>query len=750
MVTVRKDHPIMDDGSVDIDLWMMQLGDSIEASYRVPLRMACELARQSEQAMGKASYWGKQASTFRTGLEMVEILADFRADQDSLIAAALCRVVREDQLSLEKVTDMFGRKVTSLIEGVIRMGEVSKNLSIENSDVEVLGNSENQLDSLRKMLVSIIDDVRVVLIKLAERTCAIKQAKYQSDERKVTVALEVKSVYAPLAHRLGIGYIKWELEDLSFRYLYPNEYKRIANWLDEKRLDRQQYIADVIETLDTRLSSINIKADLMGRAKHIYSIWRKMKNKNIGFDEVYDVRAIRILVNETMECYAVLGVVHNIWKPIPHEFDDYISNPKPNGYQSLHTAVIGPNGRAVEIQIRTHKMHEDAELGVCAHWKYKGTDLTSTSTSYEEKLSWLRTILDFHEVQHDLEALSEQVRSDIEQDRIYVFTPDGHVVDLPTSATAIDFAYRVHTEIGHRCRGAKVNGKIISLVTPLKTGDKVEILTAKEGGPSRDWLHQGLGYVNTNRARASIQNWFKKQDKEKNVHAGKSLLEHDLKRLAIDTAKIDLDLVAEKCNYQNRDDFFVAIGAGDIQIARILRRIEDLYGVGGDEEKEPPLRARKSKHDSSQNDIHILGVGKLLTQVARCCSPVPGDDIIGFVTQGRGVSVHRKDCINMAQLQLEEPTRVVEVSWGEESDNLYPVNIQIEAYDRTGLLRDITALLANEKVNLLSMNTLSEQENHTALIRFTVEVSELGALSRLLHRIDQLPNVLNVYRERDK
>ncbi|TBR43426.1 GTP diphosphokinase [Marinomonas agarivorans] len=749
MVTVRKDHPVTEDGSVDIDLWMAQLDEQIESSCRVPLRMACELARQSEQTIERPSYWGKQASTFRTGLEMVEILADFRADQDSLIAAMLCRVVREDQLALDKVTDMFGRDVTSLIEGVIRMGEVSKNLSVENSEVEVLGNTENQLESLRKMLVSIIDDVRVVLIKLAERTCAIKQAKYQDEARKVTVALEVQSVYAPLAHRLGIGYIKWELEDLSFRYLYPREYKRIASLLDEKRLDRQQYIDDVIATLETRLAAIGVDADLMGRAKHIYSIWRKMRNKNIGFDEVYDVRAIRILVDKQMDCYAVLGVIHNIWKPIPHEFDDYISNPKPNGYQSLHTAVIGPSGRALEIQIRTNKMHEDAELGVCAHWKYKGTDLTSSSTSYEEKLSWLRTILDFHEVQHDLESLAKQVRSDIEQDRIYVFTPDGHVVDLPVSATAVDFAYRVHTEIGHRCRGAKVNGKITSLVTPLKTGDKIEILTAKEGGPSRDWLHQGLGYVQTNRARASIQNWFKKQDKEKNIQAGKLLLEQELKRLAIDTSKINLQTVAEKCNYQSREDFFVGIGAGDIQITRILRRIEDLYGLNGEAET-PPVRVRKSQYNSSQNDIHILGVGKLLTQMARCCTPVPGDDIIGFVTQGRGVSVHRQDCINVVQLQAEEPNRIVEVSWGEESDNLYPVNIQVEAYDRTGLLRDITMLLANEKVNLLSMNTLSEQENHTALIRFTVEVSELGALSRLLHRMDQLPNVLNVYRELDK
>lgn len=748
MVTVRKDHPVLEDGTVDIDLWMAQFGDKVDAGTRIPLRMACEMARQAENRSGRDSYWGAQASTFRSGLEMVEILSGFRADQDSLLAAALYRVVREDQLPINKVVDTFGRNVASLIEGVIRMGEVSKNLSAD-TDIEVLGSGENQLESLRKMLVSIIDDVRVVLIKLAERACAIKEAKHQDENRRVAVAREVQSVYAPLAHRLGIGHIKWELEDLSFRYLFPTEYKRIAKWLDEKRLDRQQYIDDVISMLDQRLQAINIQADLMGRAKHIYSIWRKMKRKNIGFDEVYDVRAVRILVNEPMECYGVLGIVHNLWRPIPHEFDDYISNPKSNGYQSLHTAVIGPQGRALEIQIRTHKMHEDAELGVCAHWKYKGTDLSSNSSSYEEKLSWLRTILDFHEVQGNLESLSEQVRSDIEQDRIYVFTPDGHVVDLPINATAVDFAYRVHTEIGHRCRGAKVNGKIISLVTPLKTGDKIEILTSKEGGPSRDWLQPTLGYVQTNRARAKIQSWFRKEARDQNLAAGKQMLEKLLKRLGLGEAHINFDLLSTKFNYTQADDLYAGLGAGDVQLSRVLHYVEDMYGLDG-QERARPVRLKKSRHQDKNNDIHILGVGKLLTQLAKCCSPIPGDDIMGYITQGRGVSIHRQDCINMAQLRLDEPERVVEVSWGEELENLYPVNIQVEAYDRTGLLSDITSLLANEKVNLLSMNTLSTKESNTAVIRFTIEVGELGVLSKLLHRITQLPNVLNAYRERDK
>ncbi|MDB4837765.1 GTP diphosphokinase [Marinomonas sp.] len=747
MVTVRRDHPVLDDGNVDIDTWMLQFEDSIDEGTRIPLRMACALVRQTEAQCVRPSYWGPQASTFRAGLEMVEILSGFRADQDSLVAAALYRAVREDQLPLSRVLEMFGRKVASIIEGVMRVGEVSKNLTPDTA-AEVLGSHDSQLESLRKMLVSIIDDVRVVLIKLAERACAIKEAKHQSEERRTAVALEVQSVYSPLAHRLGIGHIKWELEDLSFRYLYPVEYKRIASWLDEKRLDRQQYIEDVVEALDKRLKDINIHADLMGRAKHIYSIWRKMKRKNIGFDEVYDVRAVRILVDQPMECYGVLGVVHNLWRPIPQEFDDYISNPKTNGYQSLHTAVVGPQGRVLEIQIRTHQMHEDAELGVCAHWKYKGTDLSSNSSSYEEKLQWLRTILDVNEEQGDLESLTEQVISDIEQDRIYVFTKDGHVVDLPVKATAVDFAYRVHTEIGHRCRGAKVNGKIISLVTHLSTGDKVEILTTKEGGPSRDWLHPMLGYVNTSRARAKIQTWFRKEDREKNLDAGKQLLDKQLKRLGFDESRIDYKKIASRFSFNSESDVFVALGAGDIQLARVLRVMDELYSLDGHAVSRP-IRLKKSRHTSSDNDIHILGVGKLLTVMAKCCTPIPGDGIVGYITLGRGVSVHRQDCINVVQLGLDEPERMVNVSWGEKVDNQYPVNIQIEAYDRTGLLSDITSLLANEKVNLLSMNTLSKKEDHTALIRFTIEVGELNVLSRLLHSINQLPNVLNVFRERD-
>ncbi len=747
MVTVRKDHPVLEDGSVDIDLWMDQFSNDIDSGSRVPLRMACEIARQAETQFNKASYWGPQASTFQAGLEMVEILSGFRADQDSLVAAALYRVVREDQLPIQKVVDTFGRKVASLIEGVIRMGEVSKNLSADTA-IEVLGSHENQLESLRKMLVSIIDDVRVVLIKLAERACAIKEAKHQDEARKTAVALEVQSVYAPLAHRLGIGHIKWELEDLSFRYLYPEDYKRIAKLLDEKRLDRQHFIEDVINLLKDRLVEININADLMGRAKHIYSIWRKMKRKNISFDEVYDVRAVRILVNETMECYGVLGVVHNLWKPIPNEFDDYISNPKSNGYQSLHTAVVGPQGRVLEIQIRTHTMHEDAELGVCAHWKYKGTDLSSNSSSYEEKLAWLRTILDFHEVQGDHDTLAEQIRSDIEQDRIYVFTPEGHVVDLPMNATAVDFAYRVHTEIGHRCRGAKVNGKIISLVTSLKTGDKVEILTTKEGQPSRDWLHPSLGYVQTSRARAKIQNWFRKETKEQSIPAGKQILEKQLKRLGMSDSAIDFDRVAQKCNFSASDDVFFALGSGDVQLARVLHVIEDIYGLDG-KEKERTIRLKKSSGRSFHNDVKIQGVGRLLTNMARCCSPVPGDHIVGYITLGRGVSIHRQDCLNVVQHTLDEPERIVEVNWGEEVENLFPVSIQVEAYDRTGLLSDITSLLANEKTNLLSMNTLSTKESHSASIRFTIEIDQLSALSRLLHRINQLPNVINVFRERE-
>jgi GTP pyrophosphokinase len=499
MVQVRAHQPVNDDGSINLEAWLEHVLSVDPALDREALHDACEFAREAEQQANAAqNLWAEGASSFRAGLEIAEILADLKLDQDSLVAAVLYRGVREGKVTLAAVHQRFGPVVAKLIDGVLRMAAISASLNPRDS--LVLG-SQAQVENLRKMLVAMVDDVRVALIKLAERTCAIRAVKEADDEKRQRVAREVFDIYAPLAHRLGIGHIKWELEDLSFRYLEPDQYKQIAKLLHERRLDREQYINDAMDHLRAELEATGIKPDISGRAKHIYSIWRKMQRKGLQFSQIYDVRAVRVLVPEMRDCYTALGIVHTLWRHIPKEFDDYIANPKENGYRSLHTAVLGPEGKVLEVQIRTHAMHEEAELGVCAHWRYKGTDVKSGSNHYEEKISWLRQVLEWHEELGDIGGLAEQLRVDIEPDRVYVFTPDGHAIDLPKGATPLDFAYRVHTEIGHNCRGAKINGRIVPLNYSLQTGEQVEIITSKHGTPSRDWLNSNLGYVTTSRVR---------------------------------------------------------------------------------------------------------------------------------------------------------------------------------------------------------------------------------------------------------
>jgi len=572
MVQVRAQQPVNTDGSINLEAWLDHILDVDPALDRDSLRKACEFAREAEQqAIAAQHIWAEGMSSFRTGLEIAEILADLKLDQESLVAAVLYRAVREGKAKLEAVERHFGAPVAKLIEGVLRMAAISASLNPRQS--LVLG-TQAQVENLRKMLVAMIDDVRVALIKLAERTCAIRAVKNTDDNKRYRVAREVFDIYAPLAHRLGIGHIKWELEDLSFRYLEPEQYKQIAKLLHERRLDREQYINQVMQQLRDELTATGIEADISGRAKHIYSIWRKMQRKGLEFSQIYDVRAVRVLVPEVRDCYTALGIVHTLWRHIPKEFDDYIANPKENGYRSLHTAVIGPEGKVLEVQIRTQAMHEEAELGVCAHWLYKGTDVNSGSSHYEEKIAWLRQVLEWHEELGDIGGLAEQLRVDIEPDRVYVFTPDGHAIDLPTGATPLDFAYRVHTEIGHNCRGAKVNGRIVPLSYSLQTGEQVEIITSKNGAPSRDWLNPNLGYVTTSRARAKIVHWFKLQARDQNVIAGKSYLERELARLAL--TAVDPERLAEKCSQRCAEDMYAALGAGDLRLSQVVNAAQQL------------------------------------------------------------------------------------------------------------------------------------------------------------------------------
>ena len=747
MVKVREDQPELYDGSVDLDAWLHRLQDRSGVTDTGRLREACELVHQAEtrarqEMIETDTAWPSGPGCFRTGLEMVEILAELKLDPETLVAAVLYRAVREYKLPLEKVREGYGNTVAGLIKDVQGMAAISQNTTRK----QVLNQDQDQLDKVRKMLVSIIDDVRVALIKLAERTCAIRAVSKASKEKRQRVAREVFEIYAPLAHRLGIGYIKWELEDLSFRYLKPHDYKKIAKLLDGKRLDRQQYIIDVVDALKNAMGEAHIEADVNGRVKHIYSIWRKMKRKNVDFRDLYDIRAVRILTHEVRDCYAALGVVHSLWNHIPQEFDDYIATPKENGYRSLHTAVFGPEGKTLEVQIRTHQMHDEAELGVCAHWKYKGTDVNSRSDSYEEKLSWLRQVMEWHEDLGDLGDIGEQWRADVEPDRIYVFTKDGHVVDLSVNSTPIDFAYRIHTEVGSRCRGAKVAGRIVPLNHKLKTGDQVEILTAPQAHPSRDWLNPDLGYVTTTRARAKITSWFKKQDRDDNIIDGQSLLESELKRQALKGA--DYQKLADAVNVETPEDMFAGIGAGDIKLRHVVGLAQKQ--IAPEEEKSFEIRTRQRQDIGTDSSINIDGVGNLLTQMAGCCQPVPGDQIIGYITVGRGVTIHRQDCSNALALQDKEPERLIEVNWGTRAEYSYPVDILIIAYDRPGLLRDITLVLANDKVNVLSLQTRTSKEENLANMLMTVEVPNLDNLGRILAKVNQLSNVIEAVRHRKK
>lgn len=738
---VREDQPVFSDGTVDLDAWLKRIETKVVVVDDEELMRACRIARTAESEAGhRANHWGPDASAFKTGLEMAEILADLGLDQDALVASVLYRTVREEELPLDTVKDQFGPKVANLIQGVMRMAAIHNQQ--KSTKASVFGQHETQGEAIRKMLVAMIDDVRVALIKLAERTCAIRALKQAPAARRYKVAREVFDVYAPLAHRLGVGHLKWELEDLAFRYLEPQDYKKIAKLLDEKRLDRQEYIQKVQDLITAEINTADIKAEIQGRAKHIYSIWRKMKRKNITFSQVYDIRAFRILVPEVRDCYSVLGIVHSLWRHIPREFDDYIASPKQNGYRSLHTAVIGPEGKVVEIQIRTPDMHDDAELGICAHWLYKGTDAKrgSQSRGYEEKVSWLRQVLEWHDELGGIDEMVEELGVDVTVDRIYVLTPEGHVVDLSADATPIDFAYKVHTDIGHRCRGAKVNGRIVSLNTKLKIGDQVEVLTGGEASPSRDWLNSDLGFVTSSRARAKIKHWFKSQDRDINVRDGKDLLVKELRRFNID--KIDFKQLAESVNFVDDESMFAALGAGDIRLMHVVHHAEEI--ANPKKEAEPKFHAPTVQDHSS--DLFIQGVGNMLTTIANCCKAVPGDAVVGYITVGRGVSIHRDDCVNLLQLRSKEPERIIDVAWGGQARSTYPVELLVIAFDRTGLLKDMMTVLANAGVNVISMNTLSNKNDNSAEMKITVEVEDLQSLGRIMAMLSKIANVSDVRR----
>ena len=744
MVSVRAARS----GELDAAAWLDEQLPGQDADSRRTLLAACDWVRElCQQPATIDDDFSGAANPLDAGLDMVQILYDLHMGTEGLVAGIVYRALVEGRTGIDQVEEKFGPAVSRLVTGVQRMSAIS-DLNIDR-DAPVLGQADAQKDNIRKMLIALVDDVRVALIKLAERTCAIRAVKEDMDTR-LSVAREVFDVYAPLAHRLGIGHLKWELEDLSFRYLYQDAYHKIAKLLDGRRLERDQYIERVKRLLVDSLHQEGIELELSGRSKHIYSIWRKMQRKGIGFSQVYDIRAVRILVPELKDCYAALGIVHGLWRNIPNEFDDYIANPKENGYRSLHTAVIGPEGKILEVQIRTHDMDEEAELGVCAHWHYKGTEgARELASSYEEKIAWLRQVLDWHEETGDIHDLAEQFSSAVAQDRVYVFTPEGDVVNLAQGATPLDFAYHVHTEVGHCCRGAKVNGSIVPLTYQLQTGQRVQIITSRDATPRRDWLQAGLGYLKTSRARAKVQHWFRALARDENIDAGRHLLEREFRRLAL--TSIDYKHVAERVQQKTVEDMFAAVGAGELTAAQVLNAAQGLI-ADTEPAEEPAVTLRRTGRrppSARASTVQVHGVGNLLSHMAGCCKPLPGDGVIGFITQGRGVSVHRRDCSRLLQLQLTTPERIIDVSWGPESRAGYEVDVGIEAYDRPGLLRDITELLALAHINVLSVNTNTNRRRHTAAMRLRIEVDDLTALGKILERICRLNNVISAVRLSD-
>lgn len=744
MVTVRREHSLEGAGYADLTDWLASVAERCRMTDTDELELACIRAEDCEHAAEtRGQSWPYGIGCFRMGLEMAEILAELGADGGSLPAAVLYRAVREGHLSLDEVERDFGPDSARLIEGVLRMAAISRVMNPSRN--VVLGQSGDQLDNLRRMLVAMIDDVRVALVKLAERTVVIRAVKDADEDRRRKVAREVFDIYAPLAHRLGVGYLKWELEDLSFRYLEPDPYKQIAGLLAEKRLDRERYIEQVVEELQRQLDRAGIEgAQVQGRAKHIHSIWRKMQRKQLDFNEVYDVRAVRIQVPEVRDCYAVLGIVHSLWQHLPHEFDDYIASPKENGYRSLHTAVIGPERKMLEVQIRTFAMHEEAELGVCAHWRYKEGEPDERARAYDSKIAWLRQVLEWHDElgETGLASIMDEFSPARDNEHIYVFTPEGHVVDLEAGATPVDFAYQIHTEVGHACRGARVNGRIVPLHYQLRTGEQVEVLTASEAAPRRDWLNPALGYVQTSYAHARIHQWFKRRDRDEHIRLGRSILEREVKRLALDP--VDTDQLAPALHLKHGEDVLVALGAGDLRPGDVVQLAQE---VQRPDERQQQLAfapgAPRTVADSDGDEEHP---DTLMTHVASCCQPVPGDLIMGYITRGRGVTVHRASCQQLLSRQSENPDRVIEVNWNQSDRITYPVDIHVRGPDRTGLLRDLLSVLTGQGINITAVHTQSHEKDQSVTMLLTIEIDNLGNLGDVLARMEQISEELEVRR----
>ncbi|MCA9636503.1 MAG: bifunctional (p)ppGpp synthetase/guanosine-3',5'-bis(diphosphate) 3'-pyrophosphohydrolase, partial [Myxococcales bacterium] len=682
---------------------------------------------------------------FAAALPAAQVLADLRLDPPAVAAACVVQAVEDGALPLDEVREVLGEEVAALVDGVRRLALIRWD-RLDSGAVE----------SLRKMFLAIAADVRVVLVALALRLRDLRDAQALGDappaERR-RIARETLEIYAPLANRLGIFSLKWELEDLCLRELEPEIYRQISGGLAETREGRQRLIQEAIDAIGRRLAEAEIPAKISGRPKHIYSIYRKMQRKRVGLDEIYDASAVRVLVDRVQDCYAVLGLVHSLWTPITSEFDDYIAKPKGNGYQSLHTAVIGPGGKALEIQIRTHEMHQLGEYGVAAHWRYK--ENRRANRIADEKFNWLRQLMEWQKDVTDPRDFVESLKTDIFQDQVYVFTPQGDVIDLPVGATPVDFAYRVHTSVGHRCRGALVNGSIVPLDHKLQTGDRVEILTHRKPQPSRDWLSPQSGYVQSGSTRQKIRQWFRQQGRDDAIVQGRDLLERELRRVGLDRWKPEE--IAELLELRSAEDMLASIGFGDTTSQTIAAKVLDMEREQARQQRAAeeeaalitpePTKRSTPKRAKAAAGVSIAGIGDILSQPARCCTPVPGDPVIGYISRGRGVVIHRSDCPNI--VSSPEPERLIEIDWGHERGQTYPVTIAVLGADRPGLMRDVLDVVSDYGVNLSQASVSTNKKDRSAQVTAVLEVQNNDQVVRILNKIERIADVVRAYRTTD-
>lgn len=724
--------------------------------HRALIRRAFEVAREAHAGQTRAS--GAPYLSHCVAVSRI-LLEEFRVPPHVVAAGLLHDTLEDTNLTREDLERQFGPEVARLVEGVTKLKalpRVSRTLQ-EQTEKSKLHQRRQEMsnENLRRVFLAMLDNIWVLPIKLADRLHNMRTLHHLPEAKRKRIAQETLDIYAPLANRLGMARIRRELEDLAFRYVNPEMYTYIARRLQQRRSEREREIRQIVEEVKQALEEAGIEAEVYGRPKHIYSIYRKMVSKGRSFDEIYDARGIRILVKDRATCYTALGVVHTLGQPIPGEFDDYIARPKPNGYQSLHTAILyKKDHKPLEVQIRTYEMHRVAEEGMAAHWAYK-EDITADE-ALQRKLAWFRSLLDWHDATSASDFVDD-IKQELFEDRVYVFTPKGDVIDLPKGATPIDFAYAIHTELGHRCRGAKVNGKLVPLNYELKTGDIVEIIAGKQGGPSRDWLNEELGLVKTPRAKAKIKQWFRKQEREKNLQRGQALLRRELHRMGyseedllkppplpedLPTALID-DVYKtsplERLGFSSLEELYVALGRGDVKMERIFQVLNEMYEWARRAPVQSPARRKR------EGTPTVQGQSGLLTHIARCCAPIQGDDIVGYVTKNRGISVHRRDCPNFLALQMRHPERVIEVDWSDNSETTFSVPVYIRAFDRRGLMRDITDIIAKENINI--QKALVETPDFMAEIRLVLEVRDLNQLHRVLVRIENLPNVISAVRD---